>query len=83
MRAARGIPEVNATIISGTGQQPSIGGKRQALDTVGTPLRPEQGTALQIPQLDSTIPAPRGERVPIRAESEGTNCTSMRLPGKV
>src|SRR5260221_5655144 len=83
VRAARSIPEADGTSISAPGPQPSIGGKRQALDTANMPTRPEQGTALQIPQLDSTIPAPRGERVPIRAESECTNCTSMRLPGQV
>src|SRR5258705_13527392 len=65
VRAPLGVPEANSGIISAAGKRVSIGSKGDALDVVGMPVRPEQGTALQVPQLDGPIPAPCGERISI------------------
>src|SRR5205085_647643 len=85
-----GVPELDAGIISAAGECASIGGKGQALDVVGEPAHPEQGTlsggqvsALDVPQLDATVPAPSSQRASIRAEGEGPHRVSMRLPGQV
>ena len=83
MCAPVGLPEPDDGIISAAAQCASIGGKGQALDAVGMPACPEQGTVLQVPQLDSPIPAPGGQGAFIRAEGEGPDCIEMRLPGQV
>src|SRR2546428_5913725 len=44
------------------------------------PSRPEQGAALEVPQLDRFIPAPADQRASIRAKSEGIRRVGMRLP---
>src|SRR2546425_12330056 len=67
IRARLGVPKPDGGIYPAAGERASIGGKREALDAVGLPARPEQGATLQVPQLDRAIPAPSGERASIRA----------------
>src|SRR6266446_9995427 len=50
--ASLSVPEPNGSIIPAAGQRASIGGKGKAFNAVGGPIRPEQGTALHVPQLD-------------------------------
>ena len=70
MRALVGVPELDGGIIPAAGKQVTIGGKGKGLDSIGPPVRPEQIPAFDVPQLESTIPASRGERLSIRVEGE-------------
>jgi hypothetical protein len=82
MRAPVGVPELDGGIVPTAGEQVTIGGKGQGLDVIGPPARPEQVTAFYVPQLESPIPASRGQRTSIRAEGEGRHRAGMGLPGQ-
>src|SRR5260370_6642456 len=68
---------------SPTGQQASIGGKSQTDGALRLPSCPEQGTTFDVPQLESTIPAPAGQRAFVRAEGEAPYYVRMGLPDQV
>src|SRR5260370_18232909 len=77
------IPEPDSGIISATGERTSIRSKGETMDAAGMLSQPEQGTVLQVPQLDGAIPTPGGERLLIWTEGEGLYRSGMRLPGQV
>ena len=83
MRAPVGVEDADGGIIPTAGEQVTIGGKGKGLDRRGPPVRPEQIPAFDVPQLESTIPAARGQRASIRAEGEGRHRVGMGLPGQM
>ncbi len=52
------IPESDSGIISATGECTAIRSKDEMMDAAGMLPQPEQGTVLQVPQLDGPIPTP-------------------------
>src|SRR5260370_4853643 len=83
IRARLGVPKPDGGIYPAAGENLSIGGKREALDAVELPARPEQRATLQLPQLHETIPAPNGHGSSIPAETHGRNRFRMRPPAQL
>src|SRR6266702_318364 len=61
----------------------AIRSKGETMDAASMLSQPEQGTVLQVPQLDRAIPAPGGERMLNWTEGECLYRSGMRLPGQV
>ena len=77
-----GIPESDGCISPTAGEQAAIGGKGHSL-TLSYAILSRAGTALQVPQLDTAIIAPGGQRTSIRAESEGPYHVGVCLPDQM
>src|SRR5438270_11150473 len=77
------IPEPDGGLISPTGEQAAARSKGQADGGLGLPARPERGTTFDVPQLESTIPAPSSQRAFVRAEGESRHNVRMGLPDQV
>src|SRR5258708_39720814 len=81
--AAPGIPEPDGRSKSPTGEQAAIRRKGQTDGAIRLPARPEQGPTGDVPQLESTIPAPSSERAFVRAEGDRHHNVRMGPPGQV
>src|SRR5258708_8248998 len=79
----RGIPEPDGRSKSTTGEQAAIRRNGQTDGAIRLPARPEQGPTGDVPQLDSTIPAPSSEPSVVRAEGDRHHNVRMGPPGQV